>query len=413
MLVVLGGCPRVDLEAQCRDGRLNGPEVDVDCGGPCGPCAQGLLCLGDGDCVTGVCTLNRCAAPSCMDGVRNQDEAGVDCGGACAACGEGACSDQTQQCGGPCPKCPPGGVCLINADCAAGLVCRDGACQPRCAPPLLECGATCVDPRVDRQNCGGCNQPCLNGDACVMGQCRPVCAGGLAPCGMVCVDTASDPLNCGQCGMPCMPGEICVGGGCFPSCPPSQVSCMGACVSIDRDPFNCGGCGQPCAPGSGCVGGQCVAGCSAPLLVCGGGACVDPRFDPLNCGGCGMPCPQQQNAFSACTPMGCTRGPCQPGFADCDGMPNGCEAELQVDSNNCGMCGRACFGSETCVFGRCCGPLPMGSYQASCSGCEACNGVLTCLCDDAMQNPQPASIPLGSCGSNITNCNGVLLCNGC
>ncbi len=91
---------------------------------------------------------------------------------------------------------------------------------------------------------------------------------------------------------------------------------------------------------------------------------------------------------------------------------DGCEAEPSVDPLNCGLCGIVCGGAETCALGRCCGPIPSGTYQATCSGCEACSGNLTCMCNDAMQIPRPTSVPLGCVGA-YTNCNGLLLCNGC
>src|SRR5690606_7278964 len=37
--------------ARCDDGIRNGGETDVDCGGPCGPCADGQSCRADDDCV--------------------------------------------------------------------------------------------------------------------------------------------------------------------------------------------------------------------------------------------------------------------------------------------------------------------------------------------------------------------------
>lgn len=373
--LVLCSCPTLEPAVLCSDGRVNGAETDLDCGGPCRGCPPGQLCLADRDCASGVCSLNRCVAPSCMDGVMNGGEQGIDCGGG---------------------ACPP--------------------CAGACAPPLLPCGGACVDPRVDRAHCGGCNQPCPPAQACMGSMCQLVCTGGTQSCGAACVDVASDPQHCGSCPVACAPGDLCVGGSCFPRCGAGQTDCGGVCVSIDRDPLHCGGCGRPCALGSGCLGGQCTPGCMPPLLACDGGACVDPRFDPMNCGACGAPCPPVPHAKPACTPvMGCTRSACDPGFADCDaGTNDGCEAELQVDRQNCGMCGRACFGPQSCVLGRCCEPLPPGSYQMTCSGCEACNGQLTCLCDDAMQIPRATSIPLGPCPPmGFSNCNGVLSCNGC
>src|SRR5690349_5420859 len=52
----------------CGDGKKNGAETDVDCGGgTCGPCAPGKTCFHGSDCTSGTCTNNACAAPSCND----------------------------------------------------------------------------------------------------------------------------------------------------------------------------------------------------------------------------------------------------------------------------------------------------------------------------------------------------------
>jgi hypothetical protein len=115
------------------------------------------------------------------------------------------------------------------------------------------------------------------------------------------------------------------------------------------------------------------------------------------------------NAAPACVNGSCALGACRPGFEDCDLMPGtGCETDLGMSAMHCGTCGRQCMGGDSCVFGRCCGMLPSGSYQASCVGCEACDGLLTCLCEDATMALQPASLPLGC--PTISNCNGVLFC---
>jgi hypothetical protein len=34
------------------------------------------------------------------------------------------------------------------------------ACGPLCVPPLINCGGTCLDPRMDPLNCGSCNHIC-------------------------------------------------------------------------------------------------------------------------------------------------------------------------------------------------------------------------------------------------------------
>ena len=70
----------------CSNGVLDEDETDVDCGGSCAPCDDGLACLEPSDCASMVCTDNLCAAPSCDDQVQNGEEADVDCGGDCTFC---------------------------------------------------------------------------------------------------------------------------------------------------------------------------------------------------------------------------------------------------------------------------------------------------------------------------------------
>lgn len=51
-----------DLIGNCSDNIQNQSEENIDCGGPCMPCA------------------------SCDDGIQNGGETGIDCGGACQSC---------------------------------------------------------------------------------------------------------------------------------------------------------------------------------------------------------------------------------------------------------------------------------------------------------------------------------------
>ncbi|MFU8805133.1 MAG: hypothetical protein ACNA8W_15065 [Bradymonadaceae bacterium] len=75
-----------DPDPTCHDAIKNGDETDVDCGGSCAPCDDGLSCGEPADCVSGVCDNNICQAPACDDGVFNGDETGIDCGGSCDPC---------------------------------------------------------------------------------------------------------------------------------------------------------------------------------------------------------------------------------------------------------------------------------------------------------------------------------------
>ncbi|MDC0668684.1 lamin tail domain-containing protein [Nannocystis radixulma] len=179
---------------QCADGEQNGDETDIDCGGGvCSPCAEGGACLADTDCASQLCVDGVCAPtpPSCMDGQKNGNETDIDCGGdecpACAddlACVDGddclsqvctddkcvaaTCDDTVQNgeesdvdCGGPtCDACLDGDSCDSADDCASG-VCDNNVCSPATCDDTVKNGAeTDVD-------CGGADcDPCGNGLDC-------------------------------------------------------------------------------------------------------------------------------------------------------------------------------------------------------------------------------------------------------
>ncbi|MEQ9323097.1 MAG: hypothetical protein RIF41_28280 [Polyangiaceae bacterium] len=119
-------------------------ETDVDCGGPCAPCADGEGCLLPEDCLSGVCIPDamECAVPSCTDDVLNGEESGVDCGGSCVGC-------------------PAGANCNVPGDCES-VVCIAGGCE---APTCSDGAANGMESDVD---CGGsvCS-PCAAGHSCV------------------------------------------------------------------------------------------------------------------------------------------------------------------------------------------------------------------------------------------------------
>ncbi len=113
---------------QCSDGRLNGSETGIDCGGTCATkCAVGSGCLSGTDCVNpqgnigvpGFCsvTTRTCTSSHCGDGVQDGNETGLDCGGACST------------------KCGLGIGCLVAGDCTSTFcnvttrVCVANQCQ--------------------------------------------------------------------------------------------------------------------------------------------------------------------------------------------------------------------------------------------------------------------------------------------
>ena len=74
------------IAESCHDGRTNGPESDVDCGGDCPACKVDQLCGGQGDCESGLCVQGTCqerlhdsssAVPPGYELARAQDDAGA------------------------------------------------------------------------------------------------------------------------------------------------------------------------------------------------------------------------------------------------------------------------------------------------------------------------------------------------
>jgi hypothetical protein len=67
-------------------------------------------------------------------------------------------------------------VCISDRD--AGPI----GCTARCAPGYIACplgSLNCVDPLLDRSNCGACGRTCADTMACVAGRC--CFAGGVCP----------------------------------------------------------------------------------------------------------------------------------------------------------------------------------------------------------------------------------------
>jgi hypothetical protein len=119
----------------CSDGKLDGTETDVDCGGSCSPCALTKDCYADSDCASRACdeyTPRRCLSSHCLDHRMDGDETSNDCGGSCPACGDG-------------------GFCKVNADCQSGKcdASRGNICMAaRCLNGKLDGTETDLD-------CGG------------------------------------------------------------------------------------------------------------------------------------------------------------------------------------------------------------------------------------------------------------------
>ena len=198
--------------ASCADGKKDGDESDVDCGGSCSKkCGALGACASSGDCGSDLqCTKGVCASANASNGTKDGDESDVDCGGSAA------------------PPCDDGKTCSAAADCL-DKICKSGTCAPPSPTDGVKNGAeTGVD-------CGG-------------------------PAAPACADT----LGC-KVGSDCT-SKICTAGACAaPSSMDGQKN--GAETDVD-----CGGTGAPaCADGK-----SCGAGDDCTSKVCTGGVCQVP-----------------------------------------------------------------------------------------------------------------------------------------
>ena len=102
------------------DGKQNNGETDVDCGGPNAPkCALTKKCVANGDCRVNACTANVCVEPTDSDGVKNGGETDVDCGGATVT--DGAFTYTA-------PRCVDDRGCAADGDCLSTSCSPAGAC---------------------------------------------------------------------------------------------------------------------------------------------------------------------------------------------------------------------------------------------------------------------------------------------
>ena len=146
-----------DAPGPCMNGKKDGSETDVDCGGTCSRCDDGKVCTSSSDCTSNACTAGVCAEPTCTDKAKDGKETDVDCGGTCTPCSDGkscafasdcssgvctaglcqasTCNDSVNNgsetgvdCGGICPTCPDGQPCTGGSDCASTL-CEGTVCK--------------------------------------------------------------------------------------------------------------------------------------------------------------------------------------------------------------------------------------------------------------------------------------------
>jgi hypothetical protein len=337
---------------------------------------------------------------------------------------------------------PTDGVCvecrLDRADCPPGTRCTPARlCEPGCAADR-DCvgvvslfwdagsGGGVVDGGPKDGSAGG------HADAARDAAARD---GGGGSCDLV-------THTCAGCRLDdeCPSGSLCDAKtrhcvpGCNPGrlCPQGFTCCAGACENLLRSSSHCGSCSLSCEREGGlgaCINGSCQPGACRPGFGdCNGdprdGCEVDLGIDPDHCGACKAACPTPITASRPrCVSGTCALGPCEPGFANCDGDPvNACEVNLGLNTLNCGTCGFACnllnanqrCEASACAITTChagsadCDKITSTgcevNTQSDPSNCGACGKV--CAFANADAKCQSGACRIASCLAGTADCNG-------
>ncbi len=403
----------------CDDGRRNGDETDIDCGGgECLPCEVEQRCREADDCVAGVCQDRVCAAPGCRDRVLNQDETDVDCGGS------------------TCEPCDSGEICLAPEDCTSVVCGGDGTCRlPTCTDAVQNADETDLD-------CGGTCPPCAEGLTCIgdsdctsrfcaRSVCtEPTCEDGATNANETGVDCGG--TECGPCpsGEPCIVPTDCQSAVCdestcvSPTCTDGVFN--GTETSVDCGGGSCAGCvaGDACVEPRDCLSGVCddavcweatcedgVRNGSETDVDCGGPACGVCQIDDR----CSIP--------SDCVESVCLRGRCVAPLCT-DGVANGTETDIDCGGPDCDPCadGQICADGSDCASTYCdplsfCRAAPAcddrnrngDETDIDCGGaiCEPCNVGRSCLVhlDCVTMNCRPSGTcgPFARCDDGVQN----------
>jgi cysteine-rich repeat protein len=352
------------IPGTCTDGVQAGDETDVDCGGSCGAtCVTNQMCMGDGDCVNGICTGGTCAAPTCSDTVQNAAETDVDCGG------------------GTCPKCGPTLGCKVDADCIGGS-CSGTVCLATCTDGVknssesdVDCGGASCAKCGAGKTCGGATD-CASG-VCTGGVCQaPTCGDGVKNGGETGTDCGGGTCPTCAAGQGCASGADCATGVCSGGlC--QAPACNDSVKNGSESDVDCGGsCATKCGVGKTCNG---AADCASN--VCTGGVCAAP-----NCGdgiksagegcddgntasgdGCSSSCLVEFGYTCSGTPSACT-ATCGDGFK---AASEGCDDHNATAGDGCSpTCtvepGFNCTGVAPSVCTTVCGDGQKGGAE----GCD-------------------------------------------
>ena len=334
-----------------RDGRQNGDETGIDCGGSNpAKCGLGQGCQGGGDCASTSCVQRACRNVSSSNGVKDGTETDVDCGGA-----------------GNAPKCGGDKACGASSDCISA-VCSNSKCAPPNATDGIkngdetdvDCGGSGAPACAASRQCAvasDCGDAICTANRCVLG----TNVDGVKNAGESGTDCGgSAPQRCNE-GFACSSASDCAERSCVANLCAAPTYTDGAKNGAETD-VDCGGDGAPpcadnktCAVPRDCSSTRCVGQICAPASHSDG---------VLNLGESDVDCGGAQADVSGQAPR-CEATKVCAGHSDC--ASDGCNA----DTLRCALA-RSCAqvsGGETCGKGEtntpatkvhesCCTPVP-------------------------------------------------------
>ncbi|AKU98099.1 Tryptophan synthase alpha chain [Labilithrix luteola] len=345
---------QVCASPSASDGVKDGSETDTDCGGPTAPpCDPSKACKVADDCTSKVCTGNICQAPTKGDGVKNGTETDVDCGG-------GAPTNAD--------RCETNKACLVKDDCIS-KVCTGNVCQ---APTKNDHEKNGTETDID---CGGgaptnadrcdTNKACVGKDDCISKVCTanvcqaPTKSDGVQNGSETDVDCGGGaPTNADRCetNKACLVKDDCISKVCTGNVCQAPTKSDGVKNGTETD-VDCGG-GAPtnadrCDTSKACIGGSdCLS------KVCTANVCQAPTNNDnvqngtetdVDCGG-GAPtnakrCATNQmcSVTADCDNVLCTGGKCAA-ISNSDGIKNGDETDIDCG----GTSGKLCATSKVC-----------------------------------------------------------------